>query len=95
MDQDSYLEQWKALKKDGGIEIASSRSTTLFVVGASLTVVVALLVYLQAHVALVALVSAAIGWVIAERNALKSRIALWPKLEKYLNWELINADSSK
>jgi uncharacterized membrane protein YqgA involved in biofilm formation len=95
MDENVYLKQWKALKEGGGMESASTKSASLFSVGALLSVVVVLLIYFQVHSSIVAIVSVAIGWIIAERNALNSRIEMWPKLEKYLNWEIINESISK
>ena len=95
MEEDAYLKKWKYLKEGGGIERASSMSTSLFFIGVFLSVVVVLLIYFQAHSSIVATASVAIGWVVAEKNALRSRVAMWPKLEKYLNWELINEHISK
>ncbi|MDF1691692.1 MAG: hypothetical protein P1U47_04940 [Zhongshania sp.] len=95
MTEDSYLKQWTELKEGSGIENASFISIKLFITGAFLSILVALLIFFQVHSAFVAIVSVAIGWVIAERNALLSKIALWPKLEKYLNWELIYEHVSK
>jgi len=95
MNKQFYLEQWLTLKEGSGIKSARSKTMKLQFIGISLTVAVSLLIYFQVHSAFIAIVSVAIGWVIAERNALRSRIKLWPKLEKYLNWELINEHISK
>jgi len=37
-------------------------------------------------------VSAVMGWVIAERNALKSRITQWPTFANYIDWARVSND---
>jgi hypothetical protein len=34
----------------------------------------------------------AMGWMLAERNALQSRIGQWPALSEYLDWTKIERD---
>ena len=77
------------------MERAKFASRKLFFIGILLTGIVAVLMFFKANSIFIALVSAVIGWSIAERNALRSRINLWPKLEKYLSWEAIHERLSK
>jgi hypothetical protein len=32
------------------------------------------------------------GWMIAERNALRSRLPMWQKLKQYIDWNRVQAD---
>jgi hypothetical protein len=32
------------------------------------------------------------GWMIAERNALRSRLPMWQKLKQYIDWNRVHAD---
>ena len=47
------------------------------------------LIFLKVNSIFIALVSSIIGWSIAERNALRHRVNLWPKLERCLSWDAI------
>jgi hypothetical protein len=62
------------------------------VVGLVLCIVVAFAVVYRLHPALTAIAAAAMGWVIAERNALRTRIAQWPSFKKYIDWKRVHED---
>ena len=32
------------------------------------------------------------GWLIAERNALETRLKQWPEMKQYIDWEKVNRD---
>jgi len=36
--------------------------------------------------------SIAIGWLIAERNAVDSRIKMWPTFSQYIDWQRVEKD---
>jgi hypothetical protein len=44
------------------------------------------------HRAAIALLAAIGGWLIAESNALQTRMAQWPIFKQYINWERVAAD---
>ena len=96
MDEENvYLKRWITLKDEKDLSGASTAVTTLFVLGAMLSILLAFLILLEVHSIFVAIVSLVLGWSIAERNALRTRIKLWPHLEKYLNWEAIRGHISR
>lgn len=88
-DEITCLKQWLSLKDNAGLQKATSLSTKLFVLGGILTIVVTAMIISKFNTIVVAVVSVAIGWLIAEGNALRSRAKLWPTLEEYLDWETI------
>lgn len=40
----------------------------------------------------VAVAAAAMGWVIAERNALRTRLGQWPIFKTYIDWNRVEED---
>jgi hypothetical protein len=89
------LARWRSLEGGEGIRVARSTSRVLSVVGFVLCLFVVFGVVYRWHSAVIALAAAAMGWVVAERNALGSRIAQWPTFQKYLNWERVREDSER
>ena len=63
-----------------------------WVVGLVLFLFVVLGVVYQLHPALIAVAAAATGWVVAERNALRTRIAQWPTFKNYIDWKRVQDD---
>jgi hypothetical protein len=66
----------------------------LWFVGLVLCLLVLVGVAYKLHPAIVAVVAAAMGWIIAERNALRERLAQWPTLRRYIDWKYIQEDLS-
>ena len=44
------------------------------------------------HPAFVAIAAAVTGWVIAESNALRTRLAQWPIFKSYIDWKKVEED---
>ena len=93
MQRHEILTRWVAIESGNGIE--NVRKTSHFFSIAAFTVCVAVgLVY--AFFDLPSLVfefpGALIGWLIAERNALESRIAQWPTFRQYIDWTKVRED---
>jgi hypothetical protein len=89
----AVLERWIALRGEEGIERARRTVTYLSVVAFGLTLVVALCATLTDWPAWALLLpAAAVGWLVAERNALQSRVEQWPALSEYLDWRMIQRD---
>ena len=64
----------------------------LWVVGLVLFLFVVLGVLYHLHPALIAVAAAVMGWVVAERNALRTRIAQWPIFKSYIDWRRVQDD---
>ena len=86
------LSRWQSLEKDGALQHAASRARLLRFVGLALCIFVVLAVIYRFHPVLVAVAAAAMGWVIAESKALRSRIAQWPIFKSYIDWKRVEED---
>ena len=86
------LSRWQSLEKDGGLRRADSMARVLWVVGLVLFLFVVLGVLYHLHPALIAVAAAVMGWVVAERNALRTRIAQWPIFKSYIDWRRVQDD---
>jgi hypothetical protein len=88
------LLRWQALRKSDGLPRASSLARALWVSGFVLCLIVVFgIVYSWSPVA-IAVAAAAMGWVIAESNALRSRLAQWPVFSRYIDWHRVDEDLS-
>ena len=86
------LARWQSLEKDGALQHAASRARALWFIGLVLCIFVVLAVIYRLHPAFVAVAAAAMGWIIAERNALRTRIAQWPIFKTYIDWKRVEED---
>jgi hypothetical protein len=91
-DTRQLLNRWQSLKKDGGLRRAASVARTLWFVGLLLCLFVVFGVISRLHPALIAVASAAMGWVVAETNALRTRLAQWPVVKTYIDWKRVEED---
>lgn len=87
------LNRWQSLQKDGALRHAASLARALRFVGLALCIFVSFAVIYRLHPALVAVAATAMGWVIAEGNALRTRIAQWPIFKTYIDWKRVEEDS--
>ena len=60
--------------------------------GMLLAICIGIAVAYGLHPGFIAIASAAVGWIIAERNALRSRISQWPIMRNYIDWQRVRAD---
>ena len=88
----NLLERWQSLDKDDGLRRADFTARMLWFVGLALFILVALGVVYGLHPAAVAVPAAAMGWVIAERNALRTRRVQWPIFKRYIDWNRVLED---
>ena len=88
------LSRWQSLEKDGGLQRAVSTAHALWIVGLVLLMFVVFGVVYRFHPALIAIAAAVMGWVIAERNALRIRAAQWPIFKDYIDWKRVEKDLS-
>lgn len=86
------LTRWQSLEKDGGLQRAASTARVLWIAGLVLFMFVVFGVVYRLHPALIAVAAAIMGWVIAERNALRNRAAQWPILKSYIDWKRVQDD---
>jgi hypothetical protein len=86
------LTRWQSLQKERGLERAETAVRSLWLVGLSLCIFVIFGLAYNLHPALVAAGAAALGWVTAERNALRLRISQWPIVRDYINWQRVEND---
>jgi hypothetical protein len=66
----------------------------LSAVGLLLFVFVVLAVAYALHPVAVAVAATSLGWVIAERNALRARVSQWPIFKRYIDWKRVHEDST-
>jgi hypothetical protein len=88
------LARWQSLAKDGGLQRADSTARVLWVAGLVLLLFVVFALVYRLHPAFVAVAAAVMGWVIAERNALRTRSAQWPIFKSYIDWKRVQQDLS-
>jgi len=91
-DTKQLLTRWQSLEKDDGLQHAASRARALWFVGLALCIFVVLAVIYHFHPAFVAVAAAAMGWVTAESNALRTRVAQWPIFKTYIDWKRVEDD---
>ena len=88
------LTRWQSLEKNGGLQRAGATDRFLWIVGLVLCIFVVLAVVYRLHPAFVAVAAAVMGWVVAESNALRTRLAQWPIFKRYIDWKLVQEDLS-
>ncbi len=86
------LLRWHSLSQPDALQRVESMALTLWIVGLAVFVLVAILIARGASPILIACGAAVAGWIIAETNALRTRIAQWDTFRKYLDWQRIEQD---
>ena len=86
------LNRWRSLRTEAGLKRAASVARWLWFIGLILALVVAFGLYYGLSSLADAAAAAAMGWVVAERNALKSRISQWPTVANYIDWSRVAND---
>jgi hypothetical protein len=86
------LARWKALDSGDGLQRAAALSRALWVVGLALFTFVVFGVVYRLHPAAIAAGAAIMGWVTAERNALRTRATQWPIFKQYIDWNRVHQD---
>jgi hypothetical protein len=96
MDKDAnkLLARWHSLEKGDGLQRARSTARIFWFIGLALCILAVAGVVYGLHRAIVAVAAASMGWIIAERNALRSRLAQWPILRRYIDWKRVQEDLS-
>jgi hypothetical protein len=86
------LTRLDSLEKGDGLRRAQYVSRVLFLVGLLLAVFIGVAIAYGLHPGFIAVAAAGVGWVIAERNALRSRLSQWPIMRNYIDWQRVRAD---
>ena len=86
------LARWKSLENEGGVERIATAARILWFVGLALFLFVVFAVVYRLHPVLIATGAAAVGWVTAESNALRLRLAQWPIFKNYIDWKRVDED---
>ncbi len=94
MDKNSknLLLRWQALDKGEGIQQVKSTIRRLDLFGFAFSFAIVYCIFFKLHPVFIALAAAALGWVTAERNALKTRMDQWSFLKQYIDWERVEKD---
>ncbi|WP_329742631.1 hypothetical protein [Dyella sp. A6] len=94
MDAESreLLNRWESLRSGGGLARARLVTRNLWMLGLALFLVVLIGIYYRFPPVTLAVVSVVMGWTIAECNALKSRLAQWPTIAGYIDWDRVRGD---
>jgi hypothetical protein len=86
------LSRLDSLEKGDGLRRAKLVSRVLFLVGLLLAIFVGFAIAYGLHPGFIAVAAAAVGWIIAERNALRLRMSQWPIMRNYIDWQRVQAD---
>jgi hypothetical protein len=86
------LARWQALSQSDALKRTKSMALTLWLVGLIVTVSVVVAIAKGAPATWVAVGAAFAGWLIAETNALRTRIEQWNTFQRYLDWKRITDD---
>lgn len=88
------LKRWELLRSGAGLARATSVARGLWFLGLALFLLVVFGIYYKFSPVALVVASLATGWVVAERNALESRISQWPTFARYIDWQRVDADLS-
>lgn len=86
------LMRWQALRDEAALKKASSVARNLSLAGLALCIFVVFAIAYHLHPALIAVGATAMGWIIAERNALRTRLSQWPIIRRYIDWSRVESD---
>ena len=86
------LKRLHSLEDGDGIRRATSLSRVLFVAGMLLSMFIGYAIVYRLHPVLIAAAAAVVGFVVAERNALRSRVSQWPVFRGYIDWQRVRED---
>ena len=86
------LTRWQSLEKDDGVKRATLKARVLWIIGLMLFIFVVFAVVYRPHPVLIAAAAMVMGWVIAESNALRTRLAQWPIFKAYIDWKKVEED---
>jgi hypothetical protein len=86
------LMRWQSLESGTGLKRARSLACILWFIGLALCLFIAFGLVLGFHPAITTFAATAMGWIIAETNALRNRSAQWQIFRRYIDWKLVQED---
>ena len=87
------LLRWLTLSKPGELQRVKSRAMTLWIFGLIVFLIVAIAIAKAQSPIFIVAGGMVVGWLIAETNALRSRIGQWDTFQRYLDWARIEHDA--
>ncbi len=81
-----------SLEDEGGLRRAKTVVRVLAFAGLALFIFIVFGIVYKLHPIGIAVASGVMGWVIAERNALRTRLVQWPAIRRYVDWKLVEED---
>jgi Na+/H+ antiporter NhaD/arsenite permease-like protein len=88
----NLLLRWQSLENDNRLQRAKFTIRVLGVSGLVLFIFVVLGVVFKLHPAVVAVAAAVMGWAVAARHALRTRVIQWPAVKRYVDWKRVQED---
>jgi len=88
----NLLSRLRSLEEGDGLRRAHSIARTLWLLGLALTIFVGVGIAYGLPPGIIAIASAVLGWLIAESNALRARLAQWPVFRNYIDWQRVRDD---
>jgi hypothetical protein len=88
----NLLQRWKSLETGDALQRASSRVRFLWFAGLGLCIFVVFGLAFGLHPIAIAVAAAVMGWIVAESNALRTRLAQWPLFRRYIDWKRVEED---
>lgn len=88
----NLLLRWHSLEKEDGLRRAKATVRVFSFVGLALSIFIVFGIVYKVHPIAIAVAAAALGWVIADRQALRSRLVQWPAIRRYFDWKLVEED---
>jgi hypothetical protein len=86
------LLRWRSLADGNGLPRANAMIRALLVLGIISMAVVVFAVVNKLNPAVSGVAGICAGWMIAERNALRSRLPMWNRLKQYIDWNRVRED---
>jgi hypothetical protein len=81
-----------SLEEEDGLRRAKTVVRVLWFVGLALFIFIVIGIVDKLPSIAIAVAAAVMGWVIAERNALRIRLVQWPAIRRYVDWKLVEED---
>src|SRR5580698_9202051 len=88
----AFLTRLVALESGDGLRRAATVSQILFWAGLVVAVFAGFAIAYRLPSAFIGLSGVAVGYIVAERNALRSRISQWPAFRVYIDWQRVRSD---
>ena len=86
------LLRWQSLNEVDALKRVRTRALAFRCAGLVVFAAAAAGIALDWPPVVVAVLAVAFGWIVAETNALRTRIEQWPTFKRYINWQRVTDD---